>query len=109
PPGTFNITITGTSEQLVQTQTATVNVNAVPDFALAFNPSTINVSRKQSGQITALINRTGGFTGNVTVTAPDTKSIKVKLTPPSLSTTGSSVSFNFKIKKTASKGTQQLV
>jgi hypothetical protein len=107
-PGTFTITITGTSGQFVRTQVATVNVNAPPDFSLSFNPATLNVTRKQSGQIVATINRTGGFTGNVTVSAPDTKAIKVKLTPPAQSTTGASTSFNFKIKKKAQKGTQQL-
>jgi hypothetical protein len=107
-PGTFTITITGTSGQLVRTQTATVVVSQSPDFALTFNPSTLNVTRKQKGQIVVNINRTGGFTGNVTVIAPDTKAFKIKLTPPTQSTTGTSVSFNFTIKKKAPRGTQQL-
>jgi hypothetical protein len=110
-PGTFTINITGAAGQLARTQTATVTVNAVPtpDFALLFNPSVLNVSRKQSGQITATVSRVGGFTGNVTVTAPDTKAIKVKLTPAVQSTTGTSVSFSFKVKKKAPRGAQQLV
>ncbi|MEW6737279.1 MAG: sialidase family protein [Acidobacteriota bacterium] len=78
------------------------------DFSLVFNPAQITGQRGQKGQITANISRTGGFSGNVTVTAPDTKAIKVKLTPPSASTTGASVNFSFKIKKKAPTGPQQL-
>jgi hypothetical protein len=107
-PGAVTITIRGMAGQIARTRTAILNVAATPDFALNFNPSTINVSRGQSGQITVGIGRTGGFAGNVTVTAPDTKAIKIKLTPPSQSTTGASVSFNFKVKRKAATGPQQI-
>src|SRR5205085_6310814 len=101
------IVVTGTAGQIVRTKNVTLNVVS-PDFSLVFNPAQVTVSRGQKGQFTATINRTGGFSGNVTVTAPDTKAIKVKLTPPSQSTTGTSVSFSFKVKSAAKAGTQQL-
>jgi hypothetical protein len=106
--GSYNITITGTAGQLVRTSTVTLVVKEIPDFSLIFSPSTINVSRGQSGIFTVNIIRVGGFTGNVTVTAPDTKPLKIKLTPPVQSTTGTSVSFNFKVKKKAPVGAKQL-
>src|SRR5262249_32109378 len=79
-----------------------------PDFTLSFPTSTLTVSRGQKGQLAVNIDRTGGFAGNVTVSAPDTTSFKIKLTPPSISSTGSGVSFNFKIKKKAPTGSRQL-
>ncbi|MEW6736941.1 MAG: hypothetical protein AB1489_36975, partial [Acidobacteriota bacterium] len=87
---TFSIIVTGTANQIVHTSTVTVDVMAVvsPDFSLAFDTPQINVSRGQRGQFTVNINRTGGFSGNVTVTAPDTKALKIRLTPASQSTTG---------------------
>jgi hypothetical protein len=79
------------------------------NFTLAFNPNTVNLPRGQKGQFTVNINRTGGFAGSVTVTAPDTKQFKIKLGQTSLSSTGASVSFDFKIKKTAPTGSRSLM
>ncbi|MEW6737356.1 MAG: NF038122 family metalloprotease [Acidobacteriota bacterium] len=107
PSGIFTVTITGTSGQLVRTKTVTLNVVA-PDFALAFDPAQITVARGKKGTAIVNINRTGGFTGMVTVTAPDTKPLKIKFTQTSQSTAGTSLSFNFKVKKKAPTGPQQL-
>jgi hypothetical protein len=107
--GSFGIIIRGSSGQFARTATATVNVIGVPDFGLAFNPAQISLTRGQKGQFTVNINRTSGFSGNVTVTAPDTKAFKIKLTQPSQSTTGPSVSFDFKVKAKAPSGSQQLI
>src|SRR5262249_19968692 len=104
----FGVVITGSVGQLTRTATATVNINAAPDFGITFGQNPLTVARKQSGSITVNINRTGGFSGNVTVSAPDTKPIKVKITQPTQSTTGTNLSFGFKIKPKASPGTQQL-
>jgi hypothetical protein len=108
PTSGFTISVTGTSGQLARTTTAMLNVVS-PDFSLLFNPATISVTRGQKGQITISINRTEGFSGSVTVTAPDTKALKIKLTPPMQSTTGASASFNFKIKNKTPTGSQTLV
>lgn len=106
-PGSFTVTLTGSAGQLTRTRTVVVNVVA-PDFSLALTPAQLTVLRGDKGTITVAINRTGGFAGNVTVTAPDTKPIKVKLTPPNASTTGNSVNFTFKIKPKASAGARQI-
>jgi hypothetical protein len=80
-----------------------------PDFGLSTDPASLSVIKGQSGQIRIDVDRVGGFEGRVTVTAPNTKAIKVKLTPASASTTGASVTFNYKVKKKAPSGTHPLV
>jgi hypothetical protein len=69
----------------------------------------VNAIKGQSGQIRIDVDRVGGFEGRVTVKAPNTKAIKVKLTPGSASTTGGSVTFTYKVKKKAPSGTHPLV
>ncbi|MEW6732303.1 MAG: hypothetical protein AB1489_13320 [Acidobacteriota bacterium] len=109
PAKTFTITIVGTGGQLARTSTATATLNVtVPDFSLGFDAAQIDVSRGKKGQLTVNVNRTNGFADNVTVSAPDTKAIKVILTPPTQSTTATKVTFDFKVKKRAPRGPQQL-
>lgn len=107
----FTITIVGFSDQTVKTSTATLSVAnsaPTPDFSLSINPSQLNVSRKQSGSFNVAVLRSGNFSGNVTVRAPDTKALKIILTPATQSTSGTTLSFNFKIKRKALKGSQML-
>lgn len=80
-----------------------------PDYTLAFQPETISVTRGQKGQITVNVRRTGGFAESVTITAPNTAALKIKLSPAQQSTTGTTASFNFTIKKKAATGTQRLI
>src|SRR5262249_19198572 len=68
-------------------RTRTVSVLVEPDFVLRLASPRLTVARGKGGQITVNINRSGGFSDNVTVTAPNTSQIKVKLTPPTVSTT----------------------
>jgi uncharacterized delta-60 repeat protein len=105
-------TVTPTTGGPIITDFAIARYNdplAQPDFALSFNASTITVMRGQSGTISLSIDRTSGFTGAVTVTAPDTSAIKVKLDPSSQAVTGPVAVFNFKIKRKAQTGSQALV
>jgi hypothetical protein len=70
-----------------------------PDFALVFNPTEVEVSRASTVTIGVFISRPGGFAGNVTVTAPDVSTLKIKLKgADTKSTTGEFVSFNLKLK-----------
>ena len=80
-----------------------------PDFALRFDPATVSAQRGTNVSVTVKINRTGGFGGNVTVTAPDAAALKIKVKPGSRSTTGDSAKFKLKIKAGALTGAQQLV
>ncbi len=80
-----------------------------PDFALRFDPATVSAQRGTNVSVIVKINRTGGFGGNVTVTAPDAAALKIKVKPSSRSTTGDSAKFKLKIKAGALTGAQQLV
>lgn len=108
-PGVYSITITGTAGQTVRTQTATITVTEAADFSLAFPQPTLIITRGRSTQTTLNINRAGGFTDNVTISTPDTTPLKLKLTPVSQTTTGTSVQFTFKAKKKAPLGAQPIV
>jgi hypothetical protein len=78
------------------------------DFALVLEQDKLDVSQGEKGQFRVKINRSRGFTGDVVVIAPDTRSLKIKITPSMQSTAGSSAGFDFKIKRRAAVGTQQL-
>lgn len=77
-------------------------------YSISLDQPALTVHRKDKGTITVNIGRSGGFDGEVTVTAPFTKPIKVKLTPVSQSTAGDALTFNYKIKKKAAAGTYTL-
>jgi uncharacterized membrane protein len=108
-PGNYQINVVGSSGQITHTAMATLQVTPAADFSLSVNPGQLAATRGVKTMITVNIQRTGGFTGNVMVTAPNTKAIKIKITPPSQATVGNGVNFNLKIKKGAAVGTQQLI
>lgn len=112
PADNYIITVTAISSGLTKIATTTlfVKVPAIPDFNLSPQTSNVGATPGQKGSFIININRANGFTGNVMVTAPDTKAIKVKISPlTQAGDTSAFVSFNFKVKKAAKKGTQQLV
>ncbi len=79
-----------------------------PDFALFFDPDTVNAQAGTKVRVTVNINRTSGFTGNITVTPPDaTMGIKAKPSD-SITTADNSASFKLKIGGGASVGPHQL-
>ncbi len=106
--GMFTLNLTATSGQIVRTAKSTINV-LLPDFQVIFNQA-VTVTRGQTAQITANIVRSGGFTGNVTI-SPDPnqlKALKIKVNPASQTTSANSVNFDFKVKTKAPAGRQQL-
>jgi uncharacterized delta-60 repeat protein len=82
-----------------------------PDFALSFGTPAITVTRGQIsiGGLVVNIDRTGGFTGDITVTAPDTSAIKVRFDPAFEVVSGASAAFSFKVKRKGPSGPQLLV
>jgi hypothetical protein len=109
PMETATLTITATSGSIVRTVTATVNIlSNAPDFTLGFDVVNFAVRRGQRSTINVLVNRLNNFDGSVTISAPNASSIKTTITPASMSTTGSSVPFTFRVKKKAPVGQQQL-
>ena len=79
-----------------------------PDFSLSFDPAIATAERGTKGRSTLMINRTGGFTGNVTIITPDANVIGVKVKPGEASTTDDSLGFKFKVKEIATVGSHEL-
>ncbi len=82
-----------------------------PDFSIGFAQNQIMLARGKQLDITVTITRTGGFTGNVTITpdADRAKILKLLFTPTSQSTTGNSTTFSIKAKKKSPVGTSPIV
>ena len=66
PPGSYPLTITGTSGSTTHTGQLTLVVNP-RDFTLAAGPSPITVSRGQTASYTVSVAAVGGFTGTVSL------------------------------------------
>ena len=68
-PGSFTVTITGTSGSLLHQ--ATVKVSIVPvivgDFSIAASPSSITISKGSSASSTISLMSLGGFTGTISL------------------------------------------
>jgi xyloglucan-specific exo-beta-1,4-glucanase len=69
--GAATVTVTGTGGGLTRTTTINLTVNQpqTPDFSLTANPTSLTVNRGASGTSTVTVTRTGGFTGDVTLSA----------------------------------------
>jgi uncharacterized membrane protein len=75
-PGTYTVTITGTSGTIHHDATVIVTVVSpvTPDFDISANPTTLSIQAGNSGTSTVTINPRNGFTDNVafTTTSPTT-------------------------------------
>jgi subtilisin family serine protease len=65
PPGTYPLTITGTSGTLTRTTSVTVVVPKPPDFSLVATPATRTVTAGGTGTYTATVGALNGFTDTV--------------------------------------------
>jgi hypothetical protein len=89
---------TGTITVGNATHTVTQVFQVAPDFALSFEQSPVTGLNGTKARITVIINRTGGFTGDVTVTPPP-KQNGVKAKPPDpIATTTAEPTASFKLK-----------
>ncbi|HEY6330162.1 MAG TPA: hypothetical protein VI756_12560 [Blastocatellia bacterium] len=108
-PGQYTVTITGVAGSVTETTDVTVNVTAGPGFTMAFSTPTVTVNTGAKTTLTVEIERTGGLTGKVTVTAPATLPAGVSVKgATSVNTKAESASFTLKIKASAAAGTSQL-
>lgn len=68
PGGTYALTVTGTSGSVVHTAKVSLVVVA-RDFSLSATPSSITVTRGQTGSSVVSVGAVGGFTGGVALSA----------------------------------------
>jgi hypothetical protein len=64
-PGTYPLTITGISGNLTNTATATLVVNAAPDFSVSTSPASQSVNPGDNTTYTSTISALNGFAGTV--------------------------------------------
>jgi hypothetical protein len=65
PPGTYTVTVTGTSGSLTHNSTVTLVVTPAPDFALSLTPPSQSVVAGNSATYTATVTPSNGFSGVV--------------------------------------------
>lgn len=105
----LRIMVSGFSSFSLGAFTLTVGKLAPPDFSLSFSPPAVIADRGTKARVVVLINRTGGFTGNVTLTLPDSLPAGVKPKPADpITTTGDSATFKLKVKGGAAPGAYPL-
>jgi uncharacterized delta-60 repeat protein len=83
--------------------------NTEPDFALEVSSSTENMAPGARAKVVLNIARLGGYIGNVTVTAPDTSALDIRIIPDSVTTTADSVKFKIKVRGDTPPGSHPLV
>jgi hypothetical protein len=104
----YGITITGTAG--VHEERAFLDLEvANGGFTVAVEPATVTVARGQKVPVTVTVERAGNFSGPVTVTAANGKTIKLKAKPGSVQVSGASATFTIKAKPTATPGRYELV
>jgi len=93
PPGSYPLTITGTSGSLVHTASVTLIVSsATGDFSISAAPSSQTVTRKASASYTVTVTPSGGFTGTValSVSGLPAGGATASFSPPSVNGSGNS-------------------
>src|SRR3989441_615167 len=92
-PGSFTVTVTGTSGSLVHTTSISVTVTApaVPDFSITASPDTVSFVAGQSAFSTISLQSMGGFNGAVALTAASMPAgVTISCVPASISGTQTS-------------------
>lgn len=110
-PGTtqdvYGITVTGTAG--THTESAFLDLDVTSGgFNIAVDPMTIQLAPRQKATVTVTVSRVGNFSGPVTVSAANGKTIGLKAKPASMEVSGTTATFSIKVKPTAAQGTYAL-
>jgi len=108
-PGTAKVTVFDATSGGGTSSPVTFTITAAPDFSLSLDQPTLTAQAGTKVRVTVNINRTGGFTGNVTATPPDPQGgIKAKPADP-ITTTDTSATFKLKVSEGTAPGTYHLL
>ena len=91
-PGTYSITVSGTSGSAIETTTVSLTVTGTtPGFSISASPTTISIARSSSGTVTISSTVSGGFSSAITLSASGEGSNNtVSFTPSSITGAGTS-------------------
>jgi kumamolisin len=91
-PGTYPITVSGTSGSTTETTTVTLTIpGATPDFTISANPASLTITRGFSGSTTLTTAVSGGFNSSIILSASGQGSrVTVGFNPASISGAGTS-------------------
>src|SRR5439155_176960 len=93
--GSYVVTFTGTSGNLVHTASVSVEVTppvAVPDFSLAADPAALSFVAGESGSSTISVLATGGFSNAISLTATsDPAGVTAVCSPTSIPGSGTAI------------------
>jgi len=107
PPGSYPLTITGTSGSLSRTVNVTLVVTG--DFSISATPSSVTVQRGGNASYTVTIAAGAGFTGTVTLSASGLpRAATARFAPSSVVNAGTSV-LTVDTKKNVVRGTYLLI
>lgn len=108
-PGMVLVTVFDPSPGGGTSPDVTFTITQGPDFTLGFDQSTVTAQAGTKARVTVNVNRSGGFTGNVTITPPDPAG-GIKPKPPDpITTTDVSATFKLKIGGGVAPGSYPLV
>ncbi|HEV8173993.1 MAG TPA: S8 family serine peptidase [Actinoplanes sp.] len=91
PPGTYALTVTGTSGAISHAAGITLVVTPAPDFSLTASPTSVSVLRRQTAYYTVTSTPVGGFASPVALSLTGAPSgTSVSFTPNPVAASGSS-------------------
>ena len=91
-PGTYPITVTGTSGSTVETTTVSLTViGAAPNFSISASPTSLTVARNSTGSVTITTTVSGGFSSAIGLSGSVTGGrVSLGFSPTSINGAGTS-------------------